>query len=109
MSADSITSRTLEICSSIQDTLDQWIELGACFDKLACTWIAEQEGKPVSRRDTLRKREKSKTQGLRKRAIAHLEALVVSTGFDGKEINKALQYFALDRHAGWVGQLKSER
>jgi hypothetical protein len=107
--ADSITSRTLELCSSIQDTLDQWIELGACFDKLACAWISEQEGKPLSRRDTLRKREKTKTQGLRKRAIAHLEALVVSTGFDAKLINQALQLFALEQNAAWVGQLKSER
>ncbi|MFL5243164.1 MAG: hypothetical protein ACJ8FY_13745 [Gemmataceae bacterium] len=106
--ADSITSRTLELCSTIQDTLDQWIELGSCFDKLACTWISEQEGKPVSRRDTLRKREKSKTQGLRKRAIAHLEALVVKTGFDAKQINKAIQYYALEQNSAWVGQLKSE-
>ncbi len=80
MSADSITSRALELCSEIQDGLDLWIELGACFDKLACEWIATQQGKPVSRRDTLRKREKSKVQGLRKRAIAHLETLVSSTG-----------------------------
>jgi hypothetical protein len=106
--ADSITSRTLELCSSIQDTLDNWIELGACFDKLACAWISEQEGKPVSRRDTLRKREKTKTQGLRKRAIAHLEALVVSTGFDARQINKAIQYYALEQNAAWVSQLKSE-
>ena len=107
--ADSITSRMLELCSTIQDTLDNWIELGSCFDKLACTWISEQEGKPVSRRDTLRKREKSKTQGLRKRAIAHLEELVKSTGFDGKLINQALQTYALEQSAGWVSQLKSER
>jgi hypothetical protein len=107
--ADSITSRTLELCSTIQDTLDQWIELGACFDKLACAWISEQEGKLVSRRDTLRKREKTKTQGLRKRAIAHLEALVVSTGFDARDIGRALQIYALEQSAGWVGQLKSER
>jgi len=106
--ADSITSRTLELCSTIQDTLDNWIELGACFDKLACAWISEQEGKPVSRRDTLRKREKTKTQGLRKRAIAHLEALVVKTGFDARQIGKALQYHALEQSAGWIGQLKSE-
>jgi len=109
MSADSITSRTLELCSTIQDTLDHWIELGACFDKLACQWISEQEGKPVSRRDTLRKREKTKTQGLRKRAVAHLEALVVSTGFDAKLINQALQLYALEQNAAWVSQLKSER
>jgi len=108
MSADSITSRAVELCSTIQDTLDQWIELGSCFDKLACEWIATQQGKPVSRRDTLRKREKSKVQGLRKRAIAHLETLVSSTGFDGKQINKALQYHALEQSAGWIGQLKSE-
>jgi hypothetical protein len=105
------TCRAKELCVGIQDTLDSWIELGGCFDKLACEFIQAEGGKVNQPRKTLRKRDKSARgpQGLRKKAIAHLETLVQSTGFDGKQINTALQYYALESNAAWVSQLKSER
>ncbi|MFL5242982.1 MAG: hypothetical protein ACJ8FY_12815 [Gemmataceae bacterium] len=102
-------TRAKERCRTIQDTLDAWIDLGGDFDTLACAWIAEQ-GANVGKVTTLRKRKgkEKKPEGLRKKCIAHLEALVGSTGFTGKEINKALQLFGLEKSAGWVQQLKSD-
>jgi hypothetical protein len=103
------TNRVRERCASLQDTLDQWIDVGNDLDQLACAWIAEQ-GANVGKVASLRKRKAgSKPEGLRKRCIGYLESLVGSTGFDGKAINQALQLFALEKSAGWVGQLKSER
>jgi len=102
-------ARVRERCASLQDTLDTWIDVGKDLDQLGCAWVAEQ-GANVGKVTTLRKRKAgSKPEGLRKRCIAYLESLVGSTGFDGKAINQALQLFALEQSAGWVGQLKSER
>jgi hypothetical protein len=46
---------------------------------------------------------------VRKRCIAYLESIVGQTGFDAREIGRALQLFALEKSAPWVSQLKSER
>jgi hypothetical protein len=102
-------ARVRERCASLQDTLDTWIDVGRDLDSLACAWIAEQ-GQKVGRVPTLRKRKADKKpQGLRKRCIVYLESIVGQTGFDAREIGRALQLFALEKSAPWVGQLKSER
>jgi len=102
-------ARVRERCASLQDTLDTWIDVGKDLDQLGCAWIAEQ-GANVGKVASLRKRKAGdkRPEGLRKKCIGYLESLVGSTGFDGKAINRALQFFALEQNAGWVQQLKSE-
>jgi hypothetical protein len=103
-------ARVREQCAKLQDTLDQWIDVGRDLDSLACAWVAEQ-GANVGKVASLRKRKAGdkRPEGLRKKCIAFLESLVGSTGFDGKAINQALALFALEKRAGWVAQLKTER
>jgi len=103
-------ARVRERCASLQDTLDTWIDVGRDLDSLACAWIGEQ-GANVGKVATIRRRKNSekRPEGLRRKCIGFLETVVGSTGFTGKEINQALQLFALEQSAGWVGQLKSER
>jgi hypothetical protein len=101
-----------EQCAALQDTLDAWIAAGRDLDAIACWWIQDQQGK--SERPAKLRRRKSKDgsqrmQGLRKRCLLFLESQVGSTGFDVKEIGKALQYFALEQSAAWISNLKSER
>jgi hypothetical protein len=102
-------ARVREQCAKLQDTLDQWIDVGKDLDSLACAWVAEQ-GANVGKVATIRRRKNGdrKPEGLRRRCIGYLESLVGSTGFTGKAINQALQMFALEQSAGWVQQLKSE-
>ena len=103
-------ARVRERCASLQDTLDTWIDVGRDLDSLACAWIAEQ-GANVGKVATIRRRKNGdkRPEGLRRKCIGYLESVVGSTGFTGKEINQALQLFALEKSAAWVGQLKSER
>lgn len=51
-----------------------------CFDKLACQSISDQEGSLFLGGTRYADAKRQKVQGLRKRDIAHLEELVVSTG-----------------------------
>jgi hypothetical protein len=102
-------TETREVCATIQDTLDSWIKAGAGFDRVACWWIAENEGTKGSTVRRLRKAKKNGApSGLRKRCVAFLEGQFASTGFDGKQINRALRLFALEKSAPWVQGLKSE-
>jgi hypothetical protein len=98
---------TREVCATIQDTLDAWIQAGAGFDRVACWWIAENQGTKGSTVRRLRK-VKAKQTGLRKRCVAFLESQFQSTGFQAVEINRALKIFALEKSAPWVQGLKSE-
>jgi hypothetical protein len=100
-------ARVRERCASIQDTLDQWIDVGRDLDQLATAWVAEQ-GANVGKVATIRRKKSKRVEGLRKRCIGYLESVVGSTGFGAREINEALQLFALEQNAGWIGQFKSE-
>jgi hypothetical protein len=102
-------TETREVCRTIQDTLDSWIGAGAGFDAIACYWIEQHQGEKGRTVKRLRKSKDSKTpSGLRKRCVAFLESQFEQTGFTGKEINRALRLFALEKSAPWVQGLKSE-
>ncbi|HEY1859199.1 MAG TPA: hypothetical protein VGG61_02535 [Gemmataceae bacterium] len=100
---------TREVCATIQDTLDSWIKAGDGFNTIACYWIEQNQGEKGRTVKRLRKSKDGKApSGLRKRCIAFLEGQFESTGFSGKEINRALRLFALEKSAPWVQGLKSE-
>jgi hypothetical protein len=105
--AETITA-TRETCAALQDTLDGWIKAGAGLDTVACWWIAESGQSKGATKRLRKSKAGTAPQGLRKRCVAFLEGQFATTGFTAKEINKALQLFALEKSAPWIAQLKSE-
>jgi hypothetical protein len=100
--SDSTARRAVELCRAIEDSFDRWRDLGECFDELGREWIAAQDV------DEAVRCRGGDPEGLRKRMVLYLWSLVEETGLKRNGINKALQYYALEKHAPWVSHLRSE-
>lgn len=102
---DSAIRRAIDLCRKVEDTFDQWRDLGECFNELACEWVAQNLEAYLDGGDF---RPGYTRRDLRWRIGDYLFSIVQSTGFARWKVNLALQYYALEQNAGWVSHLRSE-